>query len=160
MKPNEYKSLKNEINNKNFNKGYKGLAKICYYLSFVGNLFSIGLAFFFIENLLLKTVLEPTENTLFYVSAVAILILVTVEATKRFIFDKFSLELIKQKHRFKGGEIRILSFVSLLLIFTSFYLSLNGAKDYADKDKEITSNSESKIEVYQDSIKANMKLRF
>lgn len=153
MRHDDYKNLKGEIKNKNFFNGYGIFSKISYYLSFVGNFFSIFLAFFFVNDIISQTVLEPSSSSIKYVFLITVVILFTVELVKRFVFDKFSMEAIKQKFKFRGPEMNILAFFSLLLIAASFYLSLNGAKEYASKDDEIKQNTEIVIEVYEDSLK-------
>lgn len=159
MRHNDYKNLKDEVKNKNFFNGYKVFSKLSYYLSFVGNFFSVFLAYFFINDVISQTVLDGAESSLTMVAAISLLILFTVELVKRFVFDKFSLEAIKQKFKFNNPEMNILSFFSLLLIAASFYLSLNGAKEYASKDKQIQENTEVVIDTYTDSlnIKYNKK---
>jgi hypothetical protein len=151
----DYKKLKSDVKNKNFFNGYRVFSRVSYYLSFVGNFFSIFLAYFFISGIITKTILEPTESSANWIVAITIVILFTVELVKRFVFDKFSMESIKQKFMFKGPEIKVLTFFSACLIAASFYLSLNGAKQYADKDIEIEHKKESNIEVYEDSLKTH-----
>ena len=152
MQHEDYKNLREEVKNKNFFNGYKIFSQLSYYLSFVGNFFSVFLAFFFINDVISQTVLDGDTSSTMVVYGITLTILFTVELVKRFIFDKFSMEIIKEKFAFKGSELKILSFFSLLLIFASFYLSLNGAKEYASKDKQIQETTTSVIDVYEDSL--------
>ena len=152
MRHEDYKNLKDEVKNKNFFNGYGGFAKLSYYVSFLGNFFSIFLAYFFINDVISQTILEGDGSATLGVIAISLAILFGVEIIKRFVFDKFSLEIIKQKFKFKSAELSILTFFSVLLIGASFYLSLNGAKEYANKDKEIQNNTEVVIDTYTDSL--------
>lgn len=159
MRHEDYKKLKNDVKNKNFFNGYRVFSRISYYLSFVGNFFSIFLAYFFINGIISKTIIDPGESSPTIVLSITILILFTVELVKRFVFDKFSMESIKQKFQFKGPEIKILTFFSACLIAASFYLSLNGAKQYADKNNEIENKKDVNIEIYEDSIKNQYSIK-
>lgn len=152
MRHEDYKNLKEEVKNKDFFNGYAVFSNLAYYLSFVGNFFSIFLAYFFINNVITQTILDGQESSVTISLIISLIILLSVEAFKRFVFDKFSMEIIKQKFKFKGSEVTILSFFSACLIFASFYLSLNGAKEYANKDREIQATTEQAIDTYTDSL--------
>lgn len=152
MKHSDYKNLKEEVKNKNFFNGWGVFSRLSYWASFVGNFFSIYLAYFFINNIIAQTILDGSGTTSLGVITISLVILLSVETVKRFVFDKFSMEMIKQKYKFISSELNILAFFSLLLIATSFYLSLNGAKEYASKDKEIVQNTETIIDTYTDSL--------
>lgn len=151
LKVEEYNKLQKEIKEKDFHSNYSSFSKISYYLSFIGNLFSILFAYFFVYGIINSTILEPTTSTTVLVFLITGLILVGTEIIKRFVFDKFSQSYIKFK--FSVNETVVLGFVSLAFVVFSFYLSLNGAKEYANKDKEIKNNVEQNVDTYEDSIK-------
>ena len=142
MKHEEYKKLKSAIQEKNFFNNYRIFSKLSFFLSYVGNLFSIIFAFFFLNNIAMSAVLEPTPMVINIVFIAVVMILVMVEVSKRFVFDKFSQSAINDKFTFKTRESKILGGVSLILIALSFYFSLNGAEQYSDKDDRQKKNVE------------------
>jgi hypothetical protein len=152
MKFEDFKNLKNEIKDKNFFTNYQGFSKLCYFLSYVGNAFSILFAYFFINEIIMSTVLEPTPSIEKICIGVSIIILITLELVKRFMFDKFSQSAIKEKFRFKEKESVILGLICTGLIVTSFYFSLNGAEKYADKSDDIKQNVDVQVTTYADSL--------
>lgn len=147
MKIDEFKKLEKKINSYNFNDSYKTINVILNMLSYFGNIVSIFLAFFFMSKVISGSV--GTDNViLVFVSS--IIILGGIELLKRDLFDKFSIALIKDK-TLKKASIGLLISVSLL-IFASFYSSLNGAKEFSSKSDEIEKVSESEIKLFSDSL--------
>lgn len=154
MELEEFDKLDKELKARDFHSEFKGFSKIAFKASFIGNLFSIGFAYFFVYDLINSIVLEPTTFTTIMVVVVTMIILVGSEVIKRFIFDKFTKSFIVDNYTFKNAETKVLSMVSVLLITLSFYLSLNGAKEFANKTDDITENMTDNIEHYQDSLKS------
>jgi hypothetical protein len=152
MKFEDFKKLKNKINEKNFFNNYRGFSKLSHFLSYVGNLFSIIFAYIFIYELIMTTILEPTPLIENVAISASILILITLELMKRFVFDKFTQSIIKDKFRFVEKETILLALISIGLIATSFYLSLSGAHRYADKKDDITQTVDIQVGVYSDTI--------
>ncbi len=152
MKFEDYKKLKDKIKDKNFFNNYRGFSKLSYFLSYVGNLFSILFAYFFIHEIIMSTVLEPTPSIETLAIGASILILTTLELVKRFVFDKFTQSAIKEKFKFKEKESIILGFICSALIVTSFYFSLNGAEKYADKRDDIKQSVDIQVNTYSDSL--------
>lgn len=152
MKHEEFNKLKNQIQDKNFFNNYRVFSKLSYFLSYVGNIFSILFAYFFLFEIANTAVLEPSSFTTNLVICGVLLVLFTVELSKRFVFDKFSQSFIKDNFRFGLTETKILGFISIGLIFISFYLSLNGAEDYSNKDKELKKDVTVQVDKYKDSI--------
>ena len=152
MKHEDFKKLKSNIQEKNFFNNYKVFSKLSNFLSYVGNLFSILFAYFFLIEIASSAVLEPTPTIMGLVVAGVILVLFTVELSKRFVFDKFSQSFIKDKFTFKQGESKILGVISIALIAVSFYFSLNGAQDYADKDDDLKATVQVEVSEYKDSL--------
>jgi len=101
MKHEDFKKLKTNIQEKNFFNNYKVFSKLSNFLSYVGNLFSILFAYFFLYEIASSAVLEPTPTIMGLVMGGVILVLFTVELSKRFVFDKFSQSFIKDKFKFK-----------------------------------------------------------
>lgn len=152
MKFEDFKKLKGEIKDKNFFNNYKGFSKLSYFLSYVGNAFSILFAYFFINEIISSTVLEPTTTTKIIITFVSIIILMTLELMKRFIFDKFTQSFINDKFKIKNKETGILGGICVLLIAVSFFFSLNGAEKYASKKDEINKNVITYVSTYKDSL--------
>jgi len=147
MKINDFKKIENKINNYNFNENYKNINLIMKVLSYFGNLASIFLAFFFMAKIISGPI--GGGNT-FFVFISSIIILSGIELLKRDLFDKFSITYLKENSIKKSSYV--LLFSTLLLIFASFYSSLNGAKEFSSKSREIEQESKSSIEVYSDSL--------
>lgn len=146
--------LKEKIESKNFYNNYKGFSKISKILSFVGNGFSILFAYFFINQIIMATVLTKTPLIEFVIFAITIIILTILELLKRFLFDKFTINVIRDNYKLNNKETIILSFVCLSLIAVSFYFSVNGAEKYADKKSEISESVIVNKNIKKDSLNA------
>jgi hypothetical protein len=149
---NEYKKLKEEVKNKDFFSNYNGLSKFLFYASFVANGFSILFAYFHANKMIKQAITSPSPSIVTAVIVICIIILSGLEFFKRYLFDKFSLAFIREKFKFNGTEIKVLALSALLFVSLSFYLSLNGAKEFAAKKDEIKETTEITVESYQDSI--------
>jgi hypothetical protein len=147
MKINDFKKLEKKINNYNFNESYKNINVIMKTLSYFGNIASIFLAFFFVSKIISGPV--GSENSIF-VFISSIIILSGIELLKRDLFDKFSIIYLKE-NTIKKSSYGLL-FSTLILIFASFYSSMNGAKEFSSKSKEIEDLSKNTIENYNDSL--------
>jgi hypothetical protein len=145
MKINEFRKLEKSIKNIDFNQSYKNINVIMTILSYFGNIASIFLAYFFLS----KVIAGAVENqvAVFFSS---VIILSGVELLKRDIFDKFSVQYLKENAFTKA--VLPLAFTSLLLIFASFYSSLNGAHDFASKTDKIEMEKDTTLQVYSDSL--------
>lgn len=145
MKISEFKELERKINNINFNQSYKNINVIMTILSYFGNLASIFLAYFFMSKVIAGGI--ENEVAVFFSSVV---ILSGIELLKRDIFDKFSVQYLKDKAFTKS--VLPLAVVSLLLISTSFYFSINGAHDFSNKSDKIEMEKDTTLQVYSDSL--------
>lgn len=148
MKINEFKKLEKRINGYNFNQSYKSINKIMIALSYFGHVASIFLAFFFMSKVLSSAM---TDNPI-AVFISSLVILAGLELLKRDIFDKFSIQSLKDKGISKA--VVPLMITSLLLISGSFYSSINGAKEFSSKSKQIEMVAETNISQYSDSLTA------
>lgn len=146
MKVEEFKKLDDQMNTYSFNTSYSNINKIMKGLSYFGNITSIFLAYFFMSKILSG----PIGDKPFLVTSASLIILLGVELLKRDIFDKFSIQSLKD------GTIKKtalpLALLSGLLIFISFYSSLNGAKQFSSKSDEIEVRTENTIDNYKDSL--------
>jgi hypothetical protein len=153
MKVSEFKKLEKKINNYNFNENYKSINVILTILSYFGNLASIFLAFFFMSKIIGGAL---TDNPV-AVAISSIIILAGIELLKRDIFDKFSILQLKEKTINKN--VLPLFITSLLLIFASFYSSLNGAKEFSSKSKQLEQVKEDKLKTFSDSLNGVYSLK-
>lgn len=147
MKISDFKKLEKKINGYNFNQSYKNINIIMNSLSYFGNIASIFLAYFFMSKVLSVAI---TNNILIFFAS--IIILSGLELIKRDIFDKFSIQTLKDKTISKG--VIPLLIVSFMLIFASFYSSLNGAKEFSSKSNQIDVEIKTLSNEYTDSLNA------
>jgi hypothetical protein len=145
MKINEFKDLEKKINNIDFNQSYKNINVIMTILSYFGHLTAIFLAYFFMSKVISGGIEDPT---VVFISSV--IILSGIELLKRDIFDKFSVQHLKEKKFTKG--VVPLALLSLLLIASSFYLSINGAHDFSNKSKQIEMSTDTTLSNFRDSL--------
>jgi len=154
MKLNDFKKLEESIKEQDFNKSYKNINDVMFYLSIFGNIASMFLAYF-----LLYGVLASAIDNKIIVSIASIILLGGLELLKREIFDKFSIQHLKFKS-FVSKEVLPLGFFSILLIGLSFYSSLSGAEEFSSKAKEIEKKVDTNIKTYQDSLTAKYDSTF
>lgn len=145
MKINEYKKLEKKINSYNFNQGYRGINRIMVFLSYFGHLASIFLAYFFISKVF-SAAMTDNPIVVFFSS---LILLIGLELLKRDIFDKFSIQSLKNNGVKSAFPLLI---TSLLLISGSFYSSINGAKEFSSKSEEIQVKANDDIQKFKDSL--------
>lgn len=146
MKISEFKKLEKKITGQNFGESYKGINVMMTILSYLGNLGSIFLAYFFMSKVIGSAM---TDNPVaVFISSVVIL--AGIELLKRDIFDKFSISFLKERSITKG--VLPLLIFSMLLISASFYSSLNGAKEFSSKSAQMDESKDNIVQVYSDSI--------
>lgn len=146
MKIEDFKKLEKKITGYNFNQSYKNINSIMVALSYFGNLTSIFLAYFFMS----KVITGAVEGNAIFVFIASIIILAGIELLKRDIFDKFSIQSLKD-----GGITKLvmpLMLVSMLLISASFYSSLTGAKEFSSKSDQLELVKKDQLKEYSDSI--------
>jgi hypothetical protein len=146
MKINDFKKLEEKIKGQDFNKGYKNINIVMTILSYFGHIISIFLAYFMLSKVLKGAV---TDNAIF-VFIVSVIILLGVELIKRDIFDKFSIQYLKQGMFTK--ELMPLFLLSSLIIGISFYSSITGAKELSSKSDEFELNKKNILTKYKDSV--------
>lgn len=146
MRFNEYKKLEEKINCNDFSKGYKNINIVLYVLSIFGNLASIFLAYFLLSKILLSVM----SSNIIVTSITSLMLLTGLELLKRDIFDKFSIQYLKNKSFNKN--VIPLFIVSCCIICTSFFLSINGAKEFSSKTEVIDKNKNELIKINTDSL--------
>jgi hypothetical protein len=145
MRISDFRKLEQKINGYNFNQSYKNINIIMTVLSYFGNIASIFLAYFFMSKIISSSI----ENAI-AVFISSIIILAGIELLKRDIFDKFSVQYLKEKSLSKA--VIPLAITSLLLILSSFYLSINGAHDFSNKSTQIETTKEETLKNFSDSL--------
>jgi len=153
MKITEFKKLEESVKEQDFNKSFKNINKVMFFLSIFGHFASIFLAYFLISKILTGAI---TDNPIL-VGIASIILLGGLELLKREIFDKFSLQQIKYKSITKP-DVLPLMIVSLVIVSISFYASIKGAQEFSSKSKEIDTKVESSVQVYEDSLKRMEKI--
>ena len=146
MKINEFKKLEEKINGQNFNKGYKNINSLMLILSIFGHFASIFLAYFALSKVL-GGVIENNDTAVFITS---IIMLTGLELLKRDIFDKFSIQYLKAKAFTK--DVLPLFILSIVIISTSFYASIHGAKEFSSKEAVLEENQKVVVNQFADSL--------
>jgi len=125
----KYEKLRKKNSKKDFEQSNKWLDWWLFNLSFVGNILSIFFAVFLVYPKLLSAVeINISDGIISEIIAITItlLILVAIEAIKRYVIRNFSNEFLKNRMVFKSTGWLITS-VSIQLI--SFYMSVVGSKN-------------------------------
>jgi hypothetical protein len=146
MKINEFKKLEEKINGQNFNKGYKNINSLMLILSIFGHFASIFLAYFALSKVLGGVI----ENNPVVVLITSIIMLSGLELLKRDIFDKFSIQYLKAKAFTK--DVLPLFILSIVIISTSFYASIHGAKEFSSKEAVLEENQKVVVNQFADSL--------
>lgn len=151
----KYDELRNKIHTKDFEGKNKLLDKWLYSLSFLGNIGSIFFASFLVSPAFEKAVSVNLISGVFSVVLsiiVTILILVAFEAIKRILIKNLSFDLVKSK--FKILKTRILGWFifSAVIVVLSFYLSLNGARNFASTSLKNNDVVENQLQIQIDSL--------
>jgi hypothetical protein len=146
MKINEFKKLEEKINGQNFGQGYKNINTLMLILSIFGHFASIFLAYFALSKVL-GGVIENNPTVVFIAS---LILLSGLELLKRDIFDKFSIQYLKIKGFTK--DVLPLFILSVLIISTSFYASIHGAKEFSSKEAVIEQAKKETVNQFSDSL--------
>lgn len=145
MKITEFKKLEKKITGYDFNQSYKNINVIMTILSYFGHITSIFLAFFFMS----KIIAGAIDNTVvIFISS--IIILAGLELLKRDVFDKFSIQSLKDSGVTKAVIPLLLT--SIFLVSSSFYATVTGAKEFSSKSQKIEKNKKEIITKYSDSL--------
>lgn len=141
MNLDQFKTLSKKFENKNFEKDNSLIDKTLFYSSWFGNLLSIIFAFFFINSLVGQAAVHfAGQNVILPVFIIAFLTM--FELLKRYIFGNLVTNILINPINAK--VIASIAF-ALILIFSSFYLSMSGAQHYVNKSEVIESNTDSII---------------
>lgn len=155
MEIREYNRLREKNKTKDFEGKNKGLDYWLFRLSFVGNFGSIFFAYFLIYPSLLEVinlrVIDGIWGIIFSLLFTTIF-LISFEKIKRYIIKNFSNDFIRNNNKI---TIPLISWflISISIIITSFYLSINGSKNLATTTTITTINSDFKLKNDIDSLK-------
>lgn len=152
----KYNELRKKIHTKDFEGKNKDLDYWLYRISFIGNVGSIFFAFFLLFPALQKAILlnliSGNIGTILAI-IVSIILLLIFEIIKRKLIKNLSFDLVKNKFNVIKASIMGWFIFSLTLIFLSFYLSLNGAKNFASTIKKENVFIENNMQHEIDSVK-------
>ena len=130
----KYDELRKKIHTKDFEGKNKNLDNWLYKLSFLGNLGSIFFAYFLVSPALKKAIslnLISGQWGIALAILITILILVSFETIKRLLIKNLSFDLVKNKFKILKASIFGWFIFSTAVVCLSFYLSLNGARNFA-----------------------------
>jgi hypothetical protein len=154
MKLSDFKKLEESIQEQDFNKSFKNINKVMFFLSIFGHISSIFLAYFLVSKVLSGAI---TDNPIL-VGAASIILLGGLELLTREIFDKFSLQQIKNKS-FTNSDVLPLMLVSIVIVSISFYSSIKGAQEFSSKAKQIDTQVQLDVKVYEDSLSKSYNVK-
>lgn len=145
MKHNEFIELDKKINNQNFNKSYKSLNYVMFFLSIFGHLVSIFLAYF-----ALSSIIKGVIDSLVVISIISIILLTGLELLKRDLFNKFSIQFLRNSGF--GKAVFPIFIAALMISSISFVATISGAKEISMKRKIIDETKKEITTNYNDSI--------
>lgn len=154
MKLDEFKKLADSIDNQDFRTSYKNINTVMLVLSIFGHLTSIFLAYFLVSKVLGGAI----ENGEILVTIITMVLLSGLELLKRDFFEKFSFQLLKHKNLF-SKDVLPLFITSLLIVSMSFYASINGAKEFSSKTKQIEQVKKDQVSILRDSLNKEMSFK-
>ena len=142
----KYQDFKNSIN-QSYSEKFKIVRFSSLIFSFFGNITSIFFAYFFFLSLF-STILFNIN--IFLIGVGVVLFLGIFEYIKRYVFDLFSIELLKNE-KFNKNKIFFL-ITTLLMVGFSFFFSLNGAQRLINNETFIEEKIDYNINYMTDSI--------
>lgn len=153
----KYDELRKKIHTKDFEGRNKSLDNWLYNLSFLGNLGSIFFAYFLVSPALNKAISMNliSGNWGFALALIiTVAILVSFEAIKRMLVRNFSFNAVKNKFRVKQAKLLGWMTFAIAIISLSFYLSLNGARNFASTSLQKNEVAQIDLQAKTDSIVA------
>jgi len=144
----KFKQLKQRLDSNDYYTNWVGIKNGAFLFSYLAQGAIIAFGFFYVYNVIYNV--EPDWSP-WLIGAISLSFLTAYEIFKRSITDKWAQDVVKNGIK-SSGEFLILSLVSLLLYSGSFYVSLNGAMQFADKTTKISEETFQDINVVRDSI--------
>jgi len=155
MQLNKYSKLREQTIERDFESKNKSLDKWLFRITFLGNIGSIFFAFFLVFPALIATIgvnLVSGQLTTILAGVVTVIILALFEIIKRIIVANLSLDLITTKWNLKDRGVIWWLVLTLGIIISSAYLSIDGAMNFAQITKHQNAVIENTIKVKTDSI--------
>jgi hypothetical protein len=151
----KYSKLKDLVESKDFNTSYKSLNFWGLFFSYFGNLVSIFLAYFLLNKILYAMIIDYITNAsvaMVISSGISILFLFIFEFTKRGVIEKFSIEYIRDGFDLSATKNIVLLVASLLFVSGSYYFSISGANELADRKESYVAESTAVVKNVSDSL--------
>lgn len=142
----KYIEMKDRMFNANFMDRFKNLNKALYWFSWFGNGTSIFLAYFFLVALI-----SNGFTTNIGISIGVVVFLAMFELLKRYVFGLFSVEFLKNSKKLNKKMTPFILGV-IVLVFGSFYFTMNGANDFINKEDTFKAKTEVNIQAKVDSL--------
>jgi len=155
MQIDKYDKLKERIVEQDFESRNKNLKNWLFTVSFLANIGSIFFAYFLVYPAFLKAVgtnLISGQFANIFAIIFTIIILAIFEIIKRIVVGNLSLDLIKTKWNFAKREVIWWSILTLSIIISSAYLSIDGAMNFAQTTKHQNILIENSIKTQADSL--------
>lgn len=146
----QYHKIRDKSINKTYYEKYKEIRLGIYVFSFFGNIASVFLAYFFFRNIFDNAFNELSNNI--FITIGIIFFLGLFELIKRYVFDLFSIEYIKNNKTLLKKNMIGFIFCTLLIVCTSCYFTISGAKKFTDKEISLEDKTEINITSKTDSI--------
>lgn len=146
----EYLKLKDNTVKQSYRDRHKLTDKGLWIFSWFGNVITIFLSYFFVKSLFDSAFSDV--STYMIIPIAIILFLSLFELLKRHVFGLFSSELIRNKFGVLKNNMFTFNLSVLIMISGSFYLSLNGAQKFMNKEKTIITQTETNINTQIDSL--------
>lgn len=142
------KQLKQYLESNDYYANWIGIKNGAVLFSYLAQAAIIAFGFFYIFTILRNV--EDSWNPLI-IASISITFLAGYEIFKRSITDKWAQDIVRHGIN-KSGEFVVLSIFSLMLYSGSFYVSLHGAMQFADRGSEITERTFDDINIIKDSL--------
>jgi hypothetical protein len=146
----EFLKLEKNTLRQSYGERFGAAQKLLYYFSWFGNSISVFLAYFFVRELFMGIVTAGTGMLL--MSFLVVVFLSFFELLKRYIFRQFSIDIIQSRNDDEKRTSPLLIVGVLAVIVISFYLSLNGAQKFINKEKSVVTQTELVVTNKADSI--------
>ena len=149
IKYEDYLKIKEKTVQRSYAVRFKKLRLLGILFSYFGHLASIFFAYFFFFKLFATTIFAVAGPGL----TLGIIIFLTLfEWVKRYTFDQFSLQFVKNKAQALGKSMLSFALTTLAIMLISFMFTLKGAKDLVNKETVIENTAAVDIKSKVDSV--------
>jgi hypothetical protein len=151
----KYSKLKELIEVKDFYSSYKSLNFWGLFFSYFGNVVSIFLAYFLLNKILYNMIIDHVASVAivtYTAGIISIVFLSIFEFTKRGIMEKFSTEYIRDGFLLSSTKNIVLLISSIIFVGGSYYFTISGANELADKSETTVAVSNNNVKNVTDSL--------